>query len=423
MTEQALETRDSKPSVNAIPWIISVDDHVTEPPDLWTSRLSGKFKDRAPRVQRDRILVPADAREMSGNVKIGDPEGRVADYWTYDNKPMRSGLLIPASHAVGFEEKKLGNIPMTYDEVHRGAWDRSVRLADMTSNHVEASLCFCNVVSGYAGQLYLSEPDKEFGLACLQAYNDWMLDDFCAGEGKGRLIPLTLVPLWDPELAAKEVRRCAAKGGVAVSFVESPHELGLPSIYSGSWDPFFEACNETRMNVSMHIGSSGKIPRTSPDSPYMITSILMFVDSMTSALDYLLAGVFERYPNLKISYSEGQIGWLPYAIRRADKVWAAKDKEGGKYTRTKNSPSSYVEGHVYGCIFDDDTALLSRDLIGMGQIMMEVDYPHSACSFPNVVEVATGLADIAGLNEEERYKFFRGNAIDAYGLERIGIAR
>jgi predicted TIM-barrel fold metal-dependent hydrolase len=155
----------------------------------------------------------------------------------------------------------------------------------------------------------------------------------------------------------------------------------------------------------------------------MITSILMFVDSMTSALDYLLSGVFERYPNLKISYSEGQIGWLPYAIRRADKVWAAKDKEGGKYTRTKNPPSTYVGGHIYGCIFDDDTALLSRDLIGMGQIMMEVDYPHSACSFPNVVEVATGLADIAGLNEEERYKFFRGNAIDAYGLERIGIAR
>jgi predicted TIM-barrel fold metal-dependent hydrolase len=404
-----------------IPWLISVDDHVTEPPDLWTSRLPAKFKDRAPRVHRDRIRIPADAREMSGNVKIGDPDGRIADYWTYDGRPMRSGLLIPASHAVGFDDKLVGNIPLSYDEIHPGAWKREVRLADMTSNHVQASLCFCNVVSGYCGQLYLAEKDKEFGMACLQAYNDWMIEDWCAGEGKGRLIPLTLIPLWDAELAAQEVRRCAAKGGIAVSFCENPHELGLPSIYSGAWDPFFEACDETRMNISMHIGSSGKIPRTSPDSPYMMTSILMFVASMTSALDYLLAGVFERFPKLKISYSEGQIGWLPYAIRRADKVWAAKDKEGNGYKRTKHPPSSYVPGHIYGCIFDDDTALLSRDLIGMGQIMMEVDYPHSACSFPNVVEVATGLADVAGLNNEERYKLFRGNAIEAYGLERIGI--
>ena len=422
MTE-LLEQPAAEAAVETMPWIISVDDHVTEPPDLWTSRLAAKYKDRAPRVHRDRILIPADAREMAGGIRIGDPEGRVADYWSYDGKPMRGGLLIPATHAVGFEDQKLGNIPMTYDEIHPGAWQQDVRLTDMTSNHVEASLCFCNVVSGFGGQLYLAEPDKEFGLACLQAYNDWMLDEWCAGAGKGRLIPLTLVPLWDPELAAQEVRRCATKGGVAVSFVESPHELGLPSIYSGAWDPFFAACNETRTNISMHIGSSGKIPRTSADSPYMITSILMFVDSMTSALDYLLAGVFERYPDLKIAYSEGQIGWLPYVIRRADKVWAAKDKEGGGYKRTKNPPSSYVAGHVYGCIFDDDTALLCRDLIGMGQIMMEVDYPHSACSFPNVVEVASGLADIAGLNAEERYKFFRGNAIDAYRLERIGIAK
>lgn len=406
-----------------IPWLISVDDHVTEPPDLWTSRLPAKYQDRAPRVHRDRILVPADARKMSGNVKIGDPEGRVADYWTYDGKPLRGGLLIPATHAVGFDDQKMPNIAMTYDEIHPGAWKQDVRLADMTSNHVEASLCFCNVLSGFSGQLYLTVADKEFGLACLQAYNDWMIDEWCGGEGKGRLIPLALVPLWDPELAAKEVRRCAVKGGVAASFVESPHELGLPSIYSGAWDPFFAACSETGTNISMHIGSSGKNPTTSKDAPYMMTSILMFMGSMTSALDYLLAGVFERYPKLKIAYSEGQIGWLPYAIRRADKVWAAKDKEGNGYKRTKNPPSTYVKDHIYGCIFDDDTALICRDLIGMGQIMMEVDYPHSACSFPNVVEVATNLADVAGLNTEERYKLLRGNAIDAYGLERIGISR
>jgi predicted TIM-barrel fold metal-dependent hydrolase len=418
MTAETLSKPASDKSLEAIPWLISVDDHVTEPPDLWTSRLPANLKDRGPQVRRGKILVPADARD--GGTLFDHPDGVLGDYWIYDGKPA-GGMLTPITHAVGFDEKKIEHRPMTYDEIHPGAWKQGPRLADMTSNHVEASLCFCNTLSGFSGQLYLREPDKELGLACIQAYNDWMIDEWCAGEGKGRLIPLALLPLWDPELCAKEVLRTAAKGGIAVSFLENPHDYGLPSLYTRDWDPFFTACNETQTNISMHIGSSPKIPTTAPDAPYMMTSIIMFIDSMTSALDFVLAGVFERFPNVKIAYSEGQIGWLPYAIRRADKVWHAKDKEGHGYKRTVKPPSSYIEGHVYGCIFDDDTALICRDLIGMSQIMMEVDYPHSACSFPNVVEVATGLADTAGLNDKERHMFFRGNAIEAYGLERIGI--
>ncbi len=414
-----MSTATSDQSKSDIPWIISVDDHVTESPDLWTSRLPSKFKDRGPQVKRDRILLGADARD--GITLIGDPNGRIADYWVFDGK--RAGTLSPITHAIGFDEKKIGNIALTYDEIHPGAWKQDVRLADMTTNHVEASMCFPNIVPGFCGQTFLRHDDKELSLLCIQAYNDWMIDEWCAGAGKKRLIPLILIPLWSPELAADEVRRCAGKTPMfSVSFCENPHELGLPSIYTGKWDPFFKACEEAKACISMHIGSSGKIPTTSKDAPYMMTSVLMFVDSMTSTLDYLLGGVFERFPNLKIAYSEGQIGWLPYAIRRADKVWHAKDKEGGDYVRTPNPPSSYVKGHVYGCIFDDDTALLSRDLIGMGQIMMEVDYPHSACAYPHVVEVATGLADIANLNADERRMLFRGNAIEAYGLERMGLA-
>jgi len=420
MTTQTAEPASKDKSLENMPWLISCDDHVTEPPDLWTSRLSSKLVERGPQVKRDKILAGADARE--GKTQYGHPDGKYGDYWIFDGKPT-AGYLMPITHAVGFDEKKIGTTPLTYDEIHPGSWIKKDRLADMTSNHVEASLCFCNAVSGYAGQAFFKHPDKELALACIQAYNDWMIDDWCAGDGYGRLIPMIFLPLWDPQLCAREVYRCAEKGGIAASFLENPHEYDLPTVYSRDWDPLFQACNDTNTNLSMHIGSGPRIPTTSKDAPYMMTSIIMFIDCMTSALDFLLAGIFERFPNLKIAYSEGQIGWLPYAVRRADKVWLAKDKEGHGYQRTKNPPSSYVANHVYGCIFDDDTALICRDLIGMDQIMMEVDYPHSACSYPNVVEVATGLADVAGLNDEERYKFFRGNAIQAYGLQRIGIAK
>ena len=95
------------------------------------------------------------------------------------------------------------------------------------------------------GRASSSATTRTSRLACLQIYNDWMIDEWCAGAADGRLIPLTLVPLWDPELAAEEVRRCAAKGSYAIAFSENPSKLGFPSLYTGEWDVLWAACEET----------------------------------------------------------------------------------------------------------------------------------------------------------------------------------
>src|SRR4029079_5928894 len=102
--------------------------------------------------------------------------------------------------------------------------------------------------------------DKQLSLRCVQIYNDWMIDDWCGGDGRGRLIPLTLGPLWDPQLAADEVRRCAGKGSHAIAFSENPSKLGFPSLYSGDWDVLWDACIETDTTVSMHLGSPRRAP-------------------------------------------------------------------------------------------------------------------------------------------------------------------
>ena len=401
-----------------LPWIISVDDHVTEPPDLWTTRLPRRLADRAPRIERDRAQFHFGGGVFSFERGVADAPW--CDLWIYEGVEVPLPLI---SHSVGFDH--IDNSPVTFDSIAPGCWQQAPRLADMKANHVEASLCFPNVLPRFCGQTFYEAADKELGLLCIQAYNDWMIDDWCSGEGHGRLIPLTLVPLWDPELAAAEVRRCAGKGSHAVAFCENPYELGLPSIHDARkwWDPFLRACEENRTTINMHIGSSSTMPATSPDSPYELTSILMFQNSLSSMLDFVLAGVFERFPDLAVAYSEGQIGWLPYAISRADKVWADPHDGSPPESRTPNPPSSYIPGHVYGCIFDDDVALLCRDLIGMDQITFEVDYPHSATSFPSTREQAQKMCDDAGLDAEERYKLLRGNAIRAHGLERFGITR
>ena len=398
-----------------IPRIISVDDHVVEPPDLWTSRLPSKYADRCPRVERDSAVFNFEGGVFS--YEKGVEEGTPCDWWLYDD------LIYPfpkLSAAVGFEN--LDVEPVTFDEIRPGSWIQSERLADMDANHVDVSICFPNVLPRFCGQTFLEREDKELALLCVKAYNDWMIDEWCAGTGKGRLIPLTLIPLWDPIEAAEEVHRCASKGSFAVAFSENPYHLGLPSIHDKNhfWDPFFSACQETETVVCMHIGSSSKMPSTSPDAPFSVSSTITFANAMGSMCDYILSGIFVRFPKLKIAYAEGQVGWMPYVVERMDKIWEERgDASFG--IDLPDPPSSYIPNHIWGCIFDDEIGLKNRDVIGMNQICFEVDFPHADTTFPNTLDVATKICTEAKLSEDEIYMLMRGNAIDCFGLERFGI--
>ena len=400
-----------------VPRIISVDDHVVEPPDLWSSRLPKKYLDRGPRVERRRIAMGGTPGGGAAGGWAESDDADWADVWYYDD--LVSPLMM-LSAAVGFEE--VGFKLTTFDEIRKGSWDKTERLVDMAANHVDAAICFPNTLPRFCGQTFNEREDKDLALLCVKAYNDWMIDDWSAGEGKGKLIPLTIVPLWDAHLAAAEIRRCAAKGSFAVTFPENPHPLGLPSIHDKNdyWRPFFEACEETATVVCMHIGSSSKMPSTSPDAPFIISSTLTFQNAMGSMLDYIFSGTLARYPSLVIAYSEGQVGWMPYIIERADKLWEERsDNSFGSWL--PDPPSSYIPGRIYGCMFDDATGLRNRDVIGMDQICFETDYPHADSTFPVSKEVLTKICAEAQLDDGEIYKLARGNAIRGFGLERFGI--
>ena len=394
-----------------IPRIISVDDHVVEPPDLWSARLPKKYLDRGPRIERHKVSM-----NITGGYSftVDDPAGADCDVWYYDD------LVYPftrLSAAVGAEVVQ--NEPCTFDDILVGCYDQTQRLADMDANHVEASLCFPNILPRFCGQAFLEREDKELALLCIQVYNDWMIDEWCAGAGYGRLIPLTMVPLWDPQLAAAEVRRCAAKGSHNITFSENPSPLGLPSVHSGHWDPLFAACVETDTVVNMHIGSSSKMPSTSPDAPFIISSVLTFQNAMGSLLDFVFGGVFERFPELRVAYSEGQAGWLPYILERSDKLWEERLLDtSGFGSKLTVPPSTYMKSNVWYCIFDDETAMRNRDVIGIDRLTFEVDYPHADSTFPHTRDVAERIATKAGLNEFEALKFFRGNAIELYKLDQ-----
>jgi predicted TIM-barrel fold metal-dependent hydrolase len=285
----------------------------------------------------------------------------------------------------------------------------------MTMNHVDASLSF-PTFPRFCGQTFLEAKDRELAHACVVAYNDWMVDEWC-GDSAGHLIPLVIVPLWDAQLAADEVRRNAKRGVHAVCFSEIPPKLGLPSIHSGDWNPFFAACQETDTVVCMHIGSSSQMPATSPDAPVAVAATLSFNNAMASLSDFLFSGLLVKFPSLKLAYSEGQIGWLPYVLERADDVWREHRAWGGVKDLVPEPPSTYYYRQVYGCFFRDRHGLDSLEQVGIDNITFETDYPHTDSTWPHTKDVAQDL--MGHLPDEVVYKIVRGNAIRMLSLDLV----
>jgi predicted TIM-barrel fold metal-dependent hydrolase len=241
-----------------------------------------------------------------------------------------------------------------------------------------------------------------------------MVEEWC-GDSGGRLIPLIIIQLWDAELAAAEVRRNADRGVHAVCFSEIPPYLDLPSIHTDYWEPFFRACQETNTVICMHIGSSSKMPSTSTDAPAAVGSTLTFGNAMSSMTDWMFSGWLERLPDLKLAYSEGQIGWIPYILERADKVWEDNRAWGGVADKVPMPPSTYYYRQIYGCFFDDVHGLESLEKVGVDNTTFETDYPHSDSTWPHTLEVAKKL--MGHLPAETIYKIVRGNAIKMLSLD------
>jgi predicted TIM-barrel fold metal-dependent hydrolase len=393
-----------------IPWIISVDDHVVEPPGLWQDRLTGRDREVAPRVVADTCQTIYEPMTRAVRyVKGGD--GPVVDWWIYENtaKPIP---MVVACAGYPFEEHTIEAI--AYADMRPGCYDAKSRLADMDMNHTERSLCF-PYVTRFAGQWFLEATDKDLALRCVQAYNDWMVDEWCGDTG-GRLIPLGLVPLWDADLAAAEVRRNAARGMRAITFTEMPSNLGLPSIHDPSrvWDPLFRACDETGTVVCMHIGSGSKMADVSPFAPRAANTALTFAMAQTSLVEWLVSGNLVRFPKLKIAYSESQIGWMPFILERLDKVFEHREYAGMDPIIIE-PPSSYMAGRVYGSFFDDEIGIVNRHVIGVKQLVFEIDYPHQDTTWPNTRAVVEKMASMVTPAELEC--ILRTNALDMLGID------
>jgi predicted TIM-barrel fold metal-dependent hydrolase len=338
-------------------------------------------------------------------------EGVLADVWVYEGVRSSQSLVTAAA---GYRLDDLSNEPICFDVIRPGCYDPRARLEDMDVAGVEAQACFPNSFLRFCGQRFLYSKDKELGRLCVEAYNDWMLEEWCGGSG-GRLLPIGIIPLWDATLAAREVERTAERGMHAVCFSEVPPQLGLPSIHCGYWDPFFAACAANGTAILMHIASSSQVPKPSPDSPFVVTSSLMAVNSAMAMMDWLFSGNLIRYPQLRLGFCESQAGWIPYFLQRADEVWDMR-RSWGSQEVIKEPPSTQVPGRIFYSTFGDPVAFnYLMDCLGSDNIMFETDYPHNDTNWPHCSEVAYNATK--ELDPATREKVLRTNARTLFSLD------
>jgi predicted TIM-barrel fold metal-dependent hydrolase len=392
-----------------IPRIVSVDDHVIEPAHLFERWLPARYRDRGPKSQRKGIARTTLHGGSDYRFEFSEDAPK-ADMWVYEDLvvPLRKNIA-----SAGFPREEMSLVSLTYDEIRPGCFDPVERLKDMDVNHTEASLCF-PTFPRFCGQTFNEAKDKEVALACVKAYNDWMVEEWC-GDSDGRLIPLVIIPLWDVQLAVAEIERNAARGVRAVTFSELPVKLGLPSIHTGYWDPFFAACAANDVVVNMHIGSSSSMATASPDAPPAVQITLSFNYALVSMCDYLFSGLFVRYPELKVAYSEGQMGWIPFVLQRADDVWHEHRGWAGVADTLPEPPSTYFYSSVFACFFRDQFGIEVIDRIGPDNITFETDYPHTDTTWPDTKKIATEM--LLGVPDDIVYKLLRGNAIRMLGLD------
>jgi predicted TIM-barrel fold metal-dependent hydrolase len=289
----------------------------------------------------------------------------------------------------GFSEAGYPPAPgcANFDQIRPGCYDPAARLDDMDIDGVWAQLCFPNYARFAGHRFFAHVTDAELALACVRAYNDFLLDEWCATDPT-RLFGAVILPLHDVDAAVAELERVLAKGARAIAFSENPTILGQPSIHTDHWDPLFARAGEAGIPVCTHIGSSSRLVTTSDDAPPTVSVALLGVNSMMTAVDWLMSGVLERVPGLHVILSEGGAGWIPYVLERVDKVFhdprLDRDLSIGQPGKGGiRPPRELFREHMHVCLVDERFALRSLDDIPVDNLLWEGDYPHGDGLWPH----------------------------------------
>ena len=376
--------------------IIDADTHVTEPADVWTSRVPRRHMDFVPQVVRD-----------DGGHDIWVLEGtRIATV----------GSTAPAGWA-----DYPASMPKVYEECHPAAYDASARLDYMDQAGIWAQVLYPNV-GGFGSQHFLNVGDDELKLLCVRAYNDFLHE--WASADPARLVTVCSLPFWDIRAAVSEVERCVTMGFRGVLFTGEPQRFGLPVLGSRHWDPLWAVAQEANVPIHFHVGGGEdtinlieeeRLREHGHLGAAAHAAVNLFLKNGVQCFDLTTSGVLSRYPSLKFVSVESGIGWIPFALETADYMWLTLSQPGRVRDETELLPSDYFRRQVYCTYWFEQIASRYRlESLPLDRILFETDFPHSVCLYGDIAgAIETGLA---GVSDEVRHKILWDNAAQLYGI-------
>jgi len=369
--------------------LISVDDHVLEHPRVWEERLSrAKWGDRIPHVE----------------------QSNGAEHWVVDGRTMP----LTGRGSVGALLPDRASSPAHWSDVPPQAYDPSERLIAMDVDGVDVSVLY-PTVAGLAGETFGQLQDAELELACVQAYNDWLLDEW-AGVSP-RFVPQCVVPLAPVEAAVAEIRRAVGAGHRGVVFPATPMlQRELPHINELVYDPIWQVCEELDVPVCFHSGSSARLefplyPELSPALQAALSVVNRPLAAISVFSNVLYSHILVRHPRLKVVFADSSLGWGAYELELADHEF---ERQRLQLEPDEVRPSELFRRQCYltGCF--DRAGVDLRAYIGLNNILWETNFPQASSPWPrswNAIEIS-----FPNVPEEERRQLLVGNAQQVYGL-------
>jgi predicted TIM-barrel fold metal-dependent hydrolase len=345
--------------------VVDIDTHVTEPADVWTSRVAKKWGGQVPHVRR----VSGTDLWFIGDRVVGMP-----------------GAYSAAGHTGSFPDMR-----KTYEDIPPAMFDAKARLAFMDEEKLFANVLYPNV-GGFGAGGFLRIPDPALVLECVRAYNDWLLE--WAGADRRRLVPVMATPFWDVRAAVAEIERCAGLGYRAMLFCNQPQDHGQPPLRAAHWDPIWAAAQAAGMSVSFHVGGGDlggeamKAEHIGIKANFARISTLAFLDNGRCLADLILSGIPHRFPRLPLVSVESGIGWIPFVLEALDWQW----KNNGvtkEHPEWDLLPSEYFRRQIYGSFWFEEKGIDTALELYPDNILFETDYPHPTCQAPGPASAGT----------------------------------
>jgi predicted TIM-barrel fold metal-dependent hydrolase len=342
-----------------------------------------------------------------------------ADLWFIGDRPVgMPGAYSAAGHTGSFPDMR-----KTYADIPPAMYDAKARLAFMDEEKLWANVLYPNV-GGFGAGGFLRIDDPELVLACVRAYNDWLLE-WCGADPR-RLVPVMATPFWDVPAAVREIERCAGRGYHALLFCNQPQDHGQPSLRDPQWDPIWAAGQAAGMSVSFHVGGGDlggqamNAEHIGIKANFARISTLAFLDNGRCLADLILSGIPHRFPNLPLVSVESGVGWIPFVLEALDWQW----KNNGvtkEHPEWDLLPSEYFRRQIFASFWFEEDGVAKALELYPDNILFETDYPHPTCQAPGPASAGThpqlyAERALAGIPEPVVAKVLEGTARRLYQL-------